>query len=298
MNLSLQKNILLRDLTTYRIGGRAKYFLLAETANEVRDAVKWCKDEGLQWFLIGAGSNVLVDDEGFQGLVMKLGKKFSGVRVDHGNNIVTAGGAVRLPELGMRLAELGWEGFGYMCGIPGTVGGAVRMNAGTVDGEIKENFISAKVITASGESVMLDNTAMRFTYRDSMLVKERGIVLEAVFRLERKADPGVLKAKTEVIISVRRSKQPIEPRNCGSVFKTPSTGKPAGWYLEQAGMKGMKIGGAMVAQEHANWIVNTGGATSRDIKELINIGQARVLEKFGVKLEREVIYFPEDIQRA
>lgn len=289
------ENYPLKYTTTYRIGGPARYFFVANGIKDLLEALEYSKHAGLPFFLLGGGSNVLISDKGFPGIVIKLGRDFNEIEIGEEEQIVVSGGAVKLPKLGMRLVTNGWGGFEFMCGIPGTVGGAVRINAGTKGGEIKDNFISAKVLNTDLQISLLDNDKMNFLYRNSSLMGNEGIVLEATFGLKHKRNVKELKRIVKEILLNRKLKQPKNHRNCGSVFKKPKKGKPAGWYIEEAGLKGMRIGNAQVALEHANWIVNLGDAKATDIKMLIQYIQEKVLSKFGVQLEREVLYIPEDL---
>ena len=188
----------------------------------------------------------------------------------------------------------------FMGVIPGTVGGAVRMNAGTLEeGEIKDHFLNAQVLdpqTGELETCALED--MQFEYRKCALSQSRKILLQVTFSLPliREKYQGEAREIINSILAIRRRKHPEIPLNFGSTFKRPAGGKPPGWYLEHVGMKGMRSGGAMVAVEHANWILNMGNATSQDVKILISEGQKRIFEEFGINLEREVIYLPEDME--
>jgi UDP-N-acetylmuramate dehydrogenase len=210
---------------------------------------------------------------------------------------VEAGGGAPMPALSSHCLSKGWGGFEFMCGIPGTMGGGVRMNAGTRDGEIKDHFISATVLSTDRNVRVVGKDEMSFSHRHSMLANTRDIVLSVRLKLPYLDKPENVKEKIKKIIASRRSKQPKIKRNCGSVFKKPPGGKSAGWFIDQAGLKGLRIGDTMVAHEHANWILNLGNAKAEQVKELISKIQDEVMKKFGVSLEREVIYVPEDILR-
>ena len=200
-----------------------------------------------------------------------------------------------MPALSSQCMSKGWGGFEFMCGIPGTMGGGVCINAGTSDGEIKDHFISATVITPNGNVKVVGKDEVRFSHRHSMLANSRDIVLFVRFKLPYLDSSENIKGKIKKVIANRRAKQPKIKRNCGSVFKKPLGRKPAGWYIDQAGLKGLRIGDAMVAHEHANWILNLGNAKADQVKALISKIQDEVMKKFDVSLEREVIYVPEDI---
>ena len=295
MNLKLLKDVPLRKLTTYRIGGPAKFFFIANDIHELINSLTWAKEEYVPWFCLGMGSNVLVNDDGFPGLVIKLGKGFKGIEVDEAQGLITVGGGCPLPRLGMTLMKQGIAGFEYMCVIPGTVGAAVRINAGTKEGEIKDKFLSADILMPDLRGINLTKEGLRFSYRHSDLIGHRGLVLSARFQIGERESPEGIEKRIKEMIARRKAKQPENPRNCGSVFKNPNGEKPAGWYIEQAGLKGMRKGDAQIATEHANWILNLGKATAADVKYLIHYSQEKVFDKFGVELRREMIYVPEDI---
>lgn len=281
------------EFTTFKIGGPANHFAVCDTIEELQKAVASSQFQGLPWFVLGNGSNILVSDDGFPGQVIKLSGDFQGVVF--GQDSVQVGAGVILPGLSSCGLAKGWGGFEFMCGIPGTIGGAVRINAGTKQGEIKDHIISATVLTPAGEIKTLNKQELGFSYRHSKLVETSDIVLSATFAKPYVTDKAVIQEKIKEIIACRRQKQPRIKRNCGSVFKSPPGGKPAGWYIDQVGLKGFRIGDAMIAHEHANWIVNLGNARAVDVKAIISLVQETVFQKFGVMLEREVIYVPEDI---
>lgn len=293
----LKKNIPLAGFTTYRIGGSASFFAEPETVADLMAVLGWARANGVDWFIIGGGSNILIADDGFPGLVIKLGRSFQAYSIDEENGIVTAGAATLLPLLGRDLLRKGWDGFIFMCVIPGTVGGAVSMNAGTTnEGEIRDQFLSADVLTEDLVVKSLSSYDLNFDYRYSSILKSRNIILSAKFKLEKQVGNDFLEMKLAKVSRKRKSVQPSVARNCGSVFKKPSSGESAGWYIERAGLKGHRIGDAQVAPEHANWIVNLNNAKAADVKNLIMLCQNLVYEKFDVRLEREVIILPDDIK--
>ena len=285
----------LYELTTFKIGGEAKHFTVCGSIEELHECVTWCNNRGIPWFVLGGGSNILVSDDGFPGLVMKLGSAFKEIKFKEDS--VEVGAGVLLPALSRHFLAKEWGGFEFMCGIPGTIGGAVRINAGTKQGEINDHFISAKVLSPNGKVSTITKQDMGFSYRHTCLSATRDIVLSARFYRPCLDGRKNIQEKIKQIIADRRQKQPRNRRNRGSVFKSLPGQKPAGWYLEKVGMKGMTIGDAMVANEHANWIVNIGRARSEDVKKLTTIGQKRVFDEYGIRLEREVIYLPEDMER-
>ncbi|MGQ9689537.1 MAG: UDP-N-acetylmuramate dehydrogenase [Desulfobaccales bacterium] len=286
----------IKDYTTFKIGGPARHFSICQSIDDLLEALYWCKDHGLPWFILGNGSNILVSDDGFPGLVIRLGGEFNNVVFQ--GDAVEAGAGVLLPALSRHFLTQGWGGFEFMCDIPGTIGGAVRINAGTKEAEIKDHFVSARVLSADGTVRNIAKDDMNFSHRHSCLAHSRDIVLSARFSRPYMEEKKRIQEKIKQIIADRRQKQPKNRHNCGSVFKNPLGGKPAGWYIDQTGLKGLRIGDAMVAHEHANWIVNLGKARAEHVKELIEKIQEEVFQKFCVKLEREVIYVPEDILGA
>jgi len=287
------KDFNLRNQTTYKIGGPALYFSTCNSIVEVQKAIHFAVKRNLPWFILGNGSNILVSDEGFPGLAIKLSGDFKKINFDA--NIVEVGAGVILPALSKSFLSMGWAGFEFMCGIPGTIGGAVRMNAGNNQGEIQDHFISALVLSKNGNLQNITKEEMDFSHRSSRLYKCKDTILSVKFKMHCLETPKHIKEKIKLIIADRRSKQPKNRRSCGSVFKKPEGGKPAGWYIEQAGLKGFRIGDAMIAFEHANWIINVGNAKAVHVKVLIRRIQDDILKTYGVFLKREVVYVPEDI---
>jgi UDP-N-acetylmuramate dehydrogenase len=296
----IRLNYSLKNLTTIKIGGSALYFSTPATLLELKEILAFSIDRHLQFYILGNGSNVLINDTDFNGIVIKLCGDFKKIVFHENDGIVTCGAGAYLMKLGSTLAERGYAGCSYMGVIPGTIGGAVRMNAGTLEeGEIKDHFLNAHVLdpqTGGLETYSAED--MQFAYRRCALSRSRKIFLQVTFRLPqiRESYHGEAHKIINSILTTRRRKHPIIPLNFGSTFKRPPGGNPPGWYLEQVGMKGMRSGDAMVAVEHANWVLNTGNATSQDVKLLIAEGRKRVFEEFGISLEREVIYLPEDIE--
>lgn len=296
MNYNLvRRDVLLKSMNTYHIGGSAKYFCTPENVDALLDALAWAKQGGIPWFCLGMGSNVLIDDKGVPGLVIRLGKGFKNINLFESRGIASTGGGCSLRRVGTTLIRQGWSGFEYMCVIPGTVGAAVRINAGTKEGEIKDKFASAQVIMPNLETVDVSAKDLNFSNRYSRLTESQSIVVSASFQIDTREPPEMLTKRVGEIESRRKAIQPKNPRNCGSVFKNPMGGAPAGWYIEQAGLKGMRIGDAQIAGEHGNWIVNLGNATAKDVKGLIEYVKEKVFQRFGIELRREVIYVPEDL---
>jgi UDP-N-acetylmuramate dehydrogenase len=290
----------LKAYTAIGIGGRVRYFAAAASMHDLQQVVSFARERQVPVYVLGRGSNLLIQDDAVQGVVVVLSGAFKEVSFQQGDGTVTAGAGVPLIKLGAALARRGYAGCAYMGVIPGSVGGAVRMNAGTGQGqEIACHLTGVRVFDpARMEQRWLEQGQLQFSYRTSVLSRMPLIVVEAVFRLpeQREAVPGQALADIKALFARRRVAYPHSRSTFGSTFKNPAGAEhSAGWYLEQAGMKGMHSGGAMVPHEHANWIINTGGARSDNVKELIETGRSRVLEKFGIALEREVVYLPQDM---
>ena len=290
----------LSPLTNINTGGMAQFYAQVNTLKELKQTITFSKENDLPFYVLGNGSNVLINDDEFKGIVISLGDGFKSFSFDYRENKILAGAGVPIMQLGSKIAKNGHEGYTYMGVIPGTVGGAVTMNAGINDKEkIQNNFLSALILdseTLEEEEYSLEK--MDFGYRKSAIKVSNKIVIKSTFRLpEKKEEQREQAEKTlKQLLKLRLEKQPKNNRTFGSTFKNPKdSSHSAGWLLEKSGMKELKSGGAMVSREHANWIINTGNATSRDIKKLIATGQKRVLEKFKISLEREVIFLPEDM---
>ena len=296
----IAENHPLREYAAIGIGGRARYFASVASMHDLQQAASFARERQLPLYVLGRGSNVLIQDAAVQGVVVVLSGVFKEMSFQPGTGTVTAGAGVPLIKLGAALARRGHAGCAYMGVIPGSVGGAVRMNAGTGQGqEIACHLLRVRVFDPIRiEESWLEKGQLQLSYRQSILSRMSLIVLEAIFRLpdQPEAVPGQALAGIKALFAQRRAAQPHSRQTFGSTFKNPAgVEHAAGWYLERAGMKGMRCGGAMVPHEHANWIINTGCARSDEVKELIETGQARVLEKFGILLEREVVYVPEDM---
>jgi len=274
----------LRAHTTFGIGGVADALYVPQGIAELKKAAAMARSQGIPVTIIGQGSNLLVQDGGIRGLVIKLSGTLDWVEI-HGNE-VAAGCGVLLSTLAHRAAEAALTGLEFAAGIPGTLGGAVSMNAGAYDGEMKDVVKSVLVLTAEGQEELLTLDELAFGYRQSALQTKNLIAIETRLALK----PGsrdLIYAKIEDLNRRRREKQPLTWPSAGSVFKRPP-GHFAGTLIEQAGLKGHRIGGAEVSTLHAGFIVNVGQATAKDVKALICHIQLVVKEKFGVCLEPEI----------
>lgn len=275
--------------TTFRIGGPADFYLCPHSTKEVQQTVQICKEENLPYFILGNGSNLLVSDKGYRGVIIQLWKNFSDISVK--DCCITAKAGALLSKVAAEALEEGLTGMEFASGIPGTIGGAVFMNAGAYGGEMKDIIKEVKVLDDQGEIRVLSNEEMKLGYRTS-IVKEKGYtVLSAVLQL-KKGDVSVIREAMEDLKNRRTSKQPLDMPSAGSTFKRPE-GYFAGKLIMDSGLRGFSVGGAQVSEKHCGFVVNKGGATAEDVTALIREVQRRVKEKFGVELETEVRFLGE-----
>jgi UDP-N-acetylenolpyruvoylglucosamine reductase len=277
----------LARLTTVRTGGAADWFARPGAEAELVELLRWAEAEGLPVGVIGSGSNLLVADDGFHGLAIKLDSDLAAIERD-GDRVLCGGGA-RLPSAAAKTAGWGLEGLEFGINIPGTAGGAVRMNANAYGGQLARVLDWVEVATAAG----IDRRSpedLGFSYRRSNL-REGEVVARACFRL-RPGDPETIRATLATMRGRRREAQPSGIKTFGSTFKNPdderAEGRSAGQLLDAAGCRGLRHGGARFAEKHANFVENFDGATSADVLELMAAGRRRVHERFGVELEPEV----------
>jgi len=279
----LLENELLSRYTTYRIGGPARYLLNPAEVEDVEKALQFAQEKGVPWLVLGLGSNVLVKDGGFPGLVIRLGKGLDKFEMKGATAIVGAG--MPTPLLARRTADAGFAGVERFIGIPGTVGGGVYMNAGAHGAEFAEVVTEVTVMDPKGKLKQLTRKQIPFKYRASGLGQV--IVLEAKLGLGEEA-PAKLKEVQGRLFRWRKAGTPFDQPCCGSVFKNPGGPKTAGMLIEEAGLKGFRIGGAHVSILHANYIVNTGNATAADVLKVIDHVRKTVAKKLRVELELEV----------
>ncbi len=269
--------------TYYRIGGPAEIYAVPRDTEELNAIINVCKENNIEYFILGKGSNLLVSDSGYEGCVIDMSVNFTDVIADEG--LIAAGSGCLLSSAARTAAESSITGFEELAGIPGTVGGALVMNAGCYGKEISE-LVHTVEILKEGKVIRLNREEIGFGYRHSSLKGE--IIIGAVFKLNN-GDKEQITEKMNEYSVLRRSKQPLSLPSCGSVFKRPSEGY-AGKYIEDCGLKGKTIGGAMISDLHAGFIVNTGNASASDVLGLIKLIKKEVVAKFGVRLEEEVIY--------
>ncbi|MCI8638565.1 MAG: UDP-N-acetylmuramate dehydrogenase [Coprococcus sp.] len=280
----IKKNEPMEKHTTFRVGGPADYFLVPERTSEIADIVQLCRGKNVPYYVIGNGSNLLVGDKGYRGVVIQIYKSMSRIRIE-GDEIIAQAGA-SLAQTACAAMEASLTGLEFASGIPGALGGAVVMNAGAYGGEMKDVLISADVLTRDGRVKTLTVEELELGYRKSVIPEEGFIVLEVQMRLKR-GKREEIQGRMEELRQKRLEKQPLEYPSAGSTFKRPE-GYFAGKLIQDAGLKGFRVGGAQVSEKHSGFIVNTGGATAAEIQELIRRVTAAVKEKTGVTLEPEV----------
>ncbi|WPX09120.1 UDP-N-acetylmuramate dehydrogenase [Anaerocellum danielii] len=280
----------LKEFTTFKIGGKARYILFPKSTEQLIRIMTLAKDEEMNYIVVGNCSNVLVSDKGFDGAIVST-VKIDSFKIDR--NLIEAECGAMLSQVARKACEAGLKGLEFAVGIPGTVGGAIYMNAGAYDGEIKDIFEWAEVLDENLNRLKLSNPEMRFSYRHSRLKGEKLVLLRAAFCLQyaSKEDIPPLQKANE-FSKRRREKQPLQFPSAGSVFKRPPNNF-AGKLIEDAGLKGYRIGGACISEKHAGFIVNVEDAKAEDVRRLIYLAQKTVYEKFGILLEPEIQFVGE-----
>lgn len=270
--------------TSFKIGGPCDYFVMPESIEQISALIKYCKNTSTPFFVLGNGSNLLVSDEGFKGIVISIGENFSDYSVS--GNLITASAGAKLVTISNAACKNSLTGLEFAAGIPGTVGGGVIMNAGAYGGEIKQVIKNAVVMDKDGEIFTLDNEGLELSYRNSRPAKEGLIILSAEFELES-GNQEEISALMKDFNQRRRDKQPLEFPSAGSTFKRPE-GYFAGKLIQDSGLSGKTIGGACVSPKHNGFVINKGGATAKDVCELIAHIQKTVKDTFNVELCCEV----------
>ena len=271
--------------TTFRIGGPARRMLRPADPDQAAAILRLCREAGIKPFFLGNGSNLLVDDAGFDGVIVATDALDSTVSVS-GEDFIHAGSGVLLPHLANLAAEAGLSGLEFASGIPGSVGGAVRMNAGAYGGEMSQVVERVDYLDEEGEYHTLTGAECAFSYRHSIFCKQHWLITGALFRLTRR-DPVEIRGDMAELSRRRREKQPLDYPSAGSTFKRPQAHFAAA-LIEECGLKGLTVGGAQVSQKHSGFVINLGGATCADVLALMKEVQDQVLEKTGVWLEPEV----------
>jgi len=275
--------------TTFRIGGPADVFVSIGSEQEIVAIISYLKSRAIPFFIIGKGSNLLVSDSGFRGVIIEIGTNYSGIEIKNDRIVAKAG--TLMSKLSHFAMENGLTGLEFASGIPGTIGGGIIMNAGAYGGEMSQVAYCVKVLTPDGEIVTLSNEDMRFEYRNSRAKKEGLIVLQAEFVLHQ-GNPEVIDGIMRDLNMKRRDKQPLEYPSAGSTFKRP-VGYFAGKLVADAGLKGYSVGGAQVSEKHAGFLINKDHSTAKDMYELIMYVKKKIIDGTGVELEPEVIMLGE-----
>lgn len=280
----LKRNEPMSKHTTFRVGGVADYFAQPQSVEELKTVIALCQVEQIPYFLIGNGSNLLVSDAGYRGVMVQLGKTWSEVTVE--NTTITVGAGALLSAVAKQALEQSLTGLEFAAGIPGTVGGAVVMNAGAYGSELKDILKTATVLTSQGEVKTLSLEALELGYRSSCIVKEQYIVLEVVLELKQGNSEEIFSRMQELAVQ-RKTKQPLEYPSAGSTFKRPE-GYFAGKLIQDAGLRGFSVGGAQVSEKHCGFVINKDHASASDIYQLCQEVKRQVREQFDVTLELEV----------
>lgn len=281
----IKRNESMKNHTTFQIGGPADYFVVPQSGKEIQAVLTLCKKEEVPFYIIGNGSNLLVGDKGYRGVILQIGGGMSQISLEDKGR-VRAGSGVLLSKLAQEIAGYELTGFEFASGIPGSLGGAVCMNAGAYGGEMKDVVYEATVVDDKNQIRVLSNEELNFSYRKSRVQEQGYVVVDAVFALQ----PG---NKEEIVARMadlngrRREKQPLELPSAGSTFKRPE-GYFAGKLIDDAGLRGFRLGGAAVSVKHCGFVVNLEDATAADVRELIRQVDQRVFAQAGVHLEPEV----------
>lgn len=280
----VKKDEPMKSHTTFRVGGPAAYFVTPQTAEEVARVIEACTQENVPYYIVGNGSNLLVSDKGYEGVIIQIYKQMNQVEVE-GTQIRAQAGAL-LSMIAKRALDAELAGFEFAAGIPGTLGGACVMNAGAYGGEMKDVLQSVTVLTDKGEVKTLAKEELELGYRTSVIAKKGYIVLEAVIELQ-KGEKEKIQAVMDDLKERRVTKQPLEYPSAGSTFKRPE-GYFAGKLIQDAGLRGFRVGGAQVSEKHCGFVINKDQATAADVMNLMNQVSDKVYEAFGVRLEPEV----------
>lgn len=288
-DLTVIENAPMAPYTTFQIGGPADLLILPETAEAFAFALKTLKQSGMPVTVIGAGSNLLVSDKGVRGAVLRAAKSFSAIKQEGSELVAEAG--VSLARLAAFSLSAGLSGLEFAGGIPGSLGGALYMNAGAYGGEMKQVVVSTDYLTADGKAETVTGEEHNFSYRKSVFTNKGCVILRSRLKLTPK-DPSEISSAMQDFNSRRRDKQPLNFPSAGSFFKRPE-GHFAGALIESAGLKGLSVGGAQISEKHAGFVINTGGATAQDVCDLMELVKQKVFENSGVTLEPEVQFLGE-----
>lgn len=274
----------MRKHTTFRAGGPAKYLVSPKSEACLRELILLCRREAVSYYVLGNGSNLLISDAGYDGVMIRMEDGFSDIEA--AGAVITAGAGALLSRIAREALSASLTGFEFAAGIPGTLGGAVVMNAGAYGGEMKDVLKAVRVLTADGEILEIPSKQLRLGYRSSLVPEKEWIVLSASLELAP-GEPDVIRGYMEELAGRRKEKQPLEYASAGSTFKRPA-GYFAGKLIEDAGLRGFRVGDAQVSEKHCGFVINRGTASAEEIRELIRRVQQRVKEHSGVELETEV----------
>ncbi len=321
--MKIEENIPLKDYSTFRIGGPAKYFCNCEKMEELKEALNWAQEKKQRVFILGGGSNILFSDKGFDGLVVRIMNhelrlmnnhktlsNLSSKKMETEGVKIVCGAGVSLAKLVNFARKNGLSGLEWAAGIPGTAGGAVRGNAGAFGEEMADSVEKIKILRTEVDNLEiteLSKTECRFGYRDSVLKQERDFIIWEIKLELAKGNESEIGKKMQAILTKRKSKQPSKYPSAGSVFKNPKVSPelaekfeqdtgleckndrvPAGWLIESCGLKGKKIGGAKISEKQANFIINLGEASTEDVIILMSLVKQKVRNQFGVQLQEEI----------
>lgn len=277
--------------TSFKTGGFADFFVNVDSIEKLIELINYIKQQNISYFVIGNGTNVLVADKGFKGIIIKL--KFNKLEIEKQNEfaIITIDSSYPLAKLRKIAIKNELDNLEFLVGIPGTIGGAVKMNAGAYGGEIKDLIVETKVMDENGNIIILTNEEQEFRYRGSIFFEKKYIILETKLKVGYKNSEEIEK-KIDELFEKRKEKQPLEYPNAGSTFKR-GDGYITAQLIDECGLKGFSVGGAQVSEKHAGFIINKNKATSKDILDLIEIVKQKVYEKFGKKIELEIIIIGE-----
>ncbi len=284
-SIQLEKNISLANFTTWRIGGPAEWIAQPKNIEEIQYLINWINKEKISCNIIGAGSNLLINDKGIKGLSLCM-RNFKGIKIDKSNGIIEVLSGEMLPTLARKAAASGLHGLEWAVGIPGTIGGAIVMNAGAQKNCISSYLESITTLSLTGEYKILKGKDLNFGYRYSLLQDEKLIVISARLKLTL-GHAEQIRQVTNENLSHRLKTQPYTAQTCGSVFRNPEPLKAAK-LIEELGLKGFRFGGAEISKIHSNFIINANKASSCDVRELIKYIQKKVLDAYGILLETEV----------
>lgn len=285
--LRLEWNVPLAKYTTFHIGGPAECFISARSSKEVQMVIRFCKEHQVDLHILGNGSNLLIDDRGITGIVLYIGRRMQDIQVN-GTEIIADAGA-RMALVSRAAAEAALTGLEFAFGIPGNIGGGVIMNAGAYGGELSQVVTKVEAFDKEGNLHVLEGDELCFGYRKSAL-KTHGYIVSRVYLQCQPGDNDRIQALMADLGKRRRDKQPLEYPSAGSTFKRPE-GYFAGKLIEDSGLKGYTIGGAQVSEKHAGFIINKEGASGKDVRSLIGYVKSTVLDKFGVELEPEYVFW-------